>query len=342
MGRRSGDAWCAGRGASGTMGSMRALVTGAAGMIGSHLVDHLLEQGAEVVGVDNLVTGQAANLAGAARQPGFELIEGDVCDPGTWTGIGPVDQVFHLASPASPVEFASLPFEILRTNSVGTTAAVEFALVRGARLVLSSTSEVYGEPEQHPQTERYRGNVSTTGPRACYDEGKRFSEAVVSTYARSAGLDAGIARIFNTYGPRMRATDGRVVSTFVVQALRGEPLTVQGDGDQTRSFCYVEDQVRGLVALMGSGVAGPVNIGNDTEHTVMELARLVIELTGSTSTIEHRPLPQDDPTQRRPDLTLAREQLAWSPTTPLREGLARVVDHFRATEPTASGMKPPG
>lgn len=309
---------------------MRILVTGAAGMIGSHLVDHLLASGHEVVGVDNLLTGQASNLANARTRREFSFVAGDVGDPATWAGIGGVDQVFHLACPASPTDFTTMPVEILRASSIGTLQVAEFALEHGARMVLASTSEVYGEPEVHPQPEGYRGNVSTTGPRACYDEGKRFSEAVVSSFTRSRGLDAGIARIFNTYGPRMRLNDGRVVANFVVQALCGQPLSVQGSGRQTRSFCYVEDQVRGLVALMGSGRNGPFNIGNDEEYSVLELAHMILELTGSTSTIEHLPLPQDDPSQRRPDLTAAREQLGWTPTIPLRAGLATVVDHFRA------------
>jgi dTDP-glucose 4,6-dehydratase len=312
---------------------MRILVTGAAGLIGSHLVDHLLSMGSKVIGVDNLLTGSPSNLAAARSHPGFSFLQGDICDSETIARVGSVDQVFHLACPPSPADFNSMPVEILRVSSIGTLHVAEFACAHGARLVLASTSEVYGEPEEHPQPECYRGNVSTTGPRACYDEGKRFSEAVVSSFARSEGLDAGIARIFNTYGPRMRVDDGRVVANFVVQAIRGAPLTVQGTGHQTRSFCYVDDQVRGLVALMGSGCLGPFNIGSEEEHLIIDLARIVVEMTESTSTIEHWSLPRDDPSRRRPDISAAREHLGWEPSTPLRVGLEKVIEYFRATPP---------
>lgn len=313
------------------MSSMDIVVTGAAGMIGSHLVDRLMADGHRVVGVDDLCTGRLANLAAAAGHERFTFVQGDVADTDVWDQVDArcdAEQLYHLACPPSPADFTTMPMHILRTCSVGTTEAVRVALDHGARLLLASTSEVYGEPLVHPQSERYTGNVSTTGPRACYDEGKRFAEAVVSSSIRSDGLDACIARIFNTYGPRMRVDDGRVVASFVTSALRDEPLTVNGDGDQTRSFCFVDDQVTGLASLMASDHIGPINIGNDQEMTVLELARTIIELTGSRSPIVHQPLPTDDPTRRRPDLTAARRHLGWQPTTPLHDGLARVIEDF--------------
>jgi dTDP-glucose 4,6-dehydratase len=307
---------------------MRVLVTGVAGMIGSHLTELILDRGDEVVGVDNYLTGQASNVEPLLERPRFSFVRADVCDAAAVESIGQVDAVCQLASPASPADFSTKPGQILRAGSVGVLTTLDVALEHGARYLLASTSEVYGEPLVHPQPETYWGNVHTVGPRACYDESKRFAEAAVSTYGRSFGLDAAIARIFNTYGPRMRVDDGRVVSNFIVQALLGRPLTVFGDGSQTRSFCFVEDQARGLLALLDSGQAGPVNIGNPEEFTVLELATLVIELTGSDSEIEHRPLPQDDPTQRRPDITRAREVLGWEPTVTLRQGLPKVIDYF--------------
>lgn len=308
---------------------MRILVTGAAGMVGSHLSELLLHRGDTVVGLDNLSTGRAANLAHLDRTPGFSFVEADITDHDAIAALGPVDAICQLASPASPTDFATMPAEILRAGSVGVLNTLDHARAHGARYLLASTSEVYGEPQVHPQPEGYHGNVSTTGPRACYDESKRFAEAAVSTYARSFDVDTAIVRIFNTYGPRMRINDGRVVSNFVVQALLGHPLTVQGDGSQTRSFCYVEDQARGLAAMLDSTESGPINIGNPHEMTVLELAERVLALSGSTSTIEFRPLPQDDPTQRRPDITLAGERLGWSPTTDLDHGLQRTIDYYR-------------
>lgn len=306
-------------------------VTGAAGMIGSHLVDRLLALGRRVVGLDNLSTGQIANLRSAMTQDRFAFVEGDVTDAAAVAATGDFGEVFHLASPASPSDFETMPLAILRAGSIGTMNVAEAALDRRARLVVSSTSEVYGDPEIHPQHESYLGNVHTTGPRSCYDESKRFTEAVIATHARYDGLDGAIARIFNTYGPRMRVNDGRVVPNFVVQALTGAPLTVQGDGSQTRSFCHVDDQVSGLLALMESGELGPINIGNPDERSVLDLARIVIELTGSRSVIEHRPLPQDDPVQRCPDILLAEQRLRWHPRIGLREGLGTVVEYFRQT-----------
>jgi dTDP-glucose 4,6-dehydratase len=305
------------------------MVTGAAGLVGSHLSELLLARGDEVVGVDNFLTGQPANLVPLRAHDGFSFIEADVADAAAISAIGPVDAICQLASPASPPDFATLPREIMMAGTVGVMNTLDHALAHGARYLLASTSEVYGEPLVHPQPETYWGNVNPIGPRACYDESKRFAEAAVTTYTRSFGLDGAIVRIFNTYGPRMRIDDGRVVSNFVVQALRGEALTVNGDGTQTRSFCFVDDQARGLLALLDSGESGPINIGNPEEFMVIELAKLVLELTDSDSAVEHRPMPVDDPTQRRPDITLARTRLGWSPTTPLRDGLPRVIEYFR-------------
>lgn len=306
----------------------RVVVAGAAGLIGSHMVEFLLDRGDAVVAIDNFSTGRAANLAHLDGREGFELVVADVTQ--AWQVDGSVDAVCHLASPASPADFSDMPVEILRAGSLGTFHAVDLALRSSARLLLASTSEVYGEPLVHPQPESYWGNVNSVGPRSCYDEAKRFSEAVVSSYRRSEGLDSAIARIFNTYGPRMRIDDGRVVSNFVVQALSGEPITIYGDGNQSRSFCYVEDEVAGLVALLDSDEPGPVNIGNPDEFTVRELAELVLEITGSSAPLEFRARPEDDPTQRRPDIGLAASKLGWEPATPLRVGLERTVEYFAA------------
>lgn len=308
---------------------MRILVTGAAGMVGSHLSELLLERGDSVVAFDNLSTGRLANVAHLLQHPRFELVQGDVIDAGAVDHTGPVDAICQLASPASPADFTTMPAEILRAGSIGVLNTLELARTHGARYLLASTSEVYGEPLVHPQPEGYHGNVSTTGPRACYDESKRFAEAAASSYRRSFEVDTAIVRIFNTYGPRMRINDGRVVSNFVVQALLDHPITVQGDGSQTRSFCYVEDQARGLAAMLDSDQPGPINIGNPCEMTVLQLAQRVVALAGSSSTIEFRPLPQDDPTQRRPDITAARDLLDWSPSTHLDEGLERTIAYFR-------------
>ncbi len=308
---------------------MRVVVTGCAGLIGSHLAEQLIGRGDEVTGIDNLLTGRNQNLHSLRNRPGFTFIHGDASEQATFVGLGQIDAVCHLASPASPADFSTRPLQILRAGSLGTFATADLAREHGARYLLASTSEVYGEPQVHPQPESYLGNVNPVGPRACYDESKRFAEAVVSTYRRSFGLDGAIVRIFNTYGPRMRVDDGRVVSTFVVQALRGEPLTVQGDGAQTRSFCFVDDQVRGLLAMLDSDEPGPVNIGNPVEFSVLELAKIVLEMTGSASPIDYRPMPVDDPTQRQPDISLARRSLGWEPRVSLREGLPRVIDYFR-------------
>jgi dTDP-glucose 4,6-dehydratase len=301
----------------------RVVVTGGAGFVGSHLCERLLAEGAEVRCVDSFVTGARANVEHLLHHDGFSLVEADVCD-----GIdapGPVDFVLHLASAASPVHYLRLPVETLRTGSVGTTNALDLAEDRGARFLLASTSEVYGDPLEHPQRETYWGNVNPIGPRSVYDEAKRFSEALTAAYRRTRGVDTVIARIFNTYGPRMAVADGRVVPTFVRQALEQEPITVAGDGSQTRSLCYVDDTVEGLLRLALSGSAGPVNIGNEEEVTILELARTIRELTGSRSEIGFVDLPEDDPKLRRPDLTRARTELGWSPTTPPSDGLKRTV-----------------
>jgi dTDP-glucose 4,6-dehydratase len=303
------------------------VVTGGAGFLGSHLCEELLRRGHRVLAVDNFVTGRAENVSHLLGKSEFSLLEEDVSGP-LHVG-GQVQLVVHLASPASPMDFHRLPFEILRVNSAGTWNVLELALAKGARFLLASTSEVYGDPLEHPQREEYRGNVNPIGPRAVYDEGKRFSEALTMTYHRFRGLNAGIARIFNTYGPRMRADDGRVIPTLIRQALAGEPLTVFGDGRQTRSFCYVDDMVRGLVAMAESKETGPVNLGNADEVTILEAARMIIEITGSASDIAHRPLSTDDPKRRRPDISRARELLGWEPKVPLREGLASTIDYFR-------------
>ena len=303
------------------------VVAGGAGFIGSHVCEALLARGDRVVAVDNLLTGRRGNIAHLEAEPGFRFVQHDVCAP---VELGePVDAVMDLASPASPVDFKTLALEILAVGSTGTRNLLELARANDARFFLASTSEVYGEPLVHPQTESYWGNVNPIGPRSCYDEAKRFSEALTVAYARTHGVDVRIVRIFNTYGPRMRPDDGRVVTNFVVQALTGRPLTIYGDGKQTRSFCFVDDEVRGLLALLDGPVAGPVNIGNPNEFTMLELAELVLEVTGSTSTLAFEPLPVDDPTQRRPDITVAREQLGWTPTVALRDGLVRTTDWLR-------------
>lgn len=301
----------------------RALVTGGAGFVGSWLCERLLDDGAEVWCVDDFSTGSPDKVAHLADRPGFRLVEADVSagvpDP------GPLDHVFHLACPASPVHYLRLPLETLRVASDGTVHALELARRHGARFVLASTSEVYGDPLVHPQQEDYWGHVNPIGPRSVYDEGKRFAEATTMAYRRTHGVDVGIARIFNTFGPRMSLDDGRVVPAFMRAALTDQPLPVAGDGSQTRSLCWVEDTVDGLVRLAAAGVTGPVNLGNDGETTMLDLARVVIELTGSRSRIEHIDLPEDDPKVRRPDLTRARELLGWEPQMSVEEGLKRTV-----------------
>jgi dTDP-glucose 4,6-dehydratase len=306
---------------------VRVVVAGGAGFLGSHLCRALLGRGDEVVCVDNLVTGSKDNLAGLLDEPRFCFVEHDVSSRVEIPG--EVDAVMHLASPASPKDFTEIPIKILKVGSLGTHNLLGLAKSRGARFFLASTSEVYGDPLVHPQPETYWGNVNAVGPRGVYDEAKRFAEAMTMAYHRQHGVDVRIVRIFNTFGPFMRPDDGRAVSNFVVQALRGEPLTIYGDGSQTRSFTYVDDEIEGFLALLGSGYVGPVNIGNPEEVTVGELARLVLELTGSGSEVVHLPSSADDPSRRKPDISLARSELGWEPRVGLREGLARTIEWFR-------------
>ncbi|GHG48966.1 UDP-glucuronic acid decarboxylase family protein [Streptomyces griseocarneus] len=307
----------------------RAVVTGGAGFVGSHLCERLLAEGSEVWCVDNLVTGSRANVAHLEGRPGFVLVEADVTEPGGLAAVpGPVGLVAHLACPASPADYLRLPIETLEVGSSGTRAALELARRDGARFLLASTSEVYGDPLEHPQREQYWGNVNPVGPRSVYDESKRFAEALVSAYRRTHGTDTAIVRIFNTYGPRMRAGDGRAVPTFIRQALDGDPLTVAGDGAQTRSLTYVDDTVDGIVALAAGGHPGPVNIGSCEETTILELARRIVDLTGSASTIRFVDRPADDPARRRPDTETARRQLGWEPRVDCAVGLKRTVEWF--------------
>jgi len=306
--------------------SLRAVVTGGAGFLGSHLCDRLIDRGDEVVCVDDFSTGRRENIAHLEDNPAFTLVRADVASE--LPVEGPVGAVLHLASAASPPDYLERPLETLAVGSEGTRRGLELAQRSGVRFILASTSEVYGDPAVHPQTESYWGNVNSVGPRSVYDEAKRFAEAITMAHHRTVGTNVGIVRIFNTYGPRLRPRDGRVVSNFIVQALRGDPLTVYGDGDQTRSLCYVDDEIRGLLALLDSDLTGPVNIGNPDEHTVLELAQLVVELTGSTSTIVHEPLPIDDPTRRKPDISLATSALGWRPEVKLKDGLLQTAAYF--------------
>lgn len=306
---------------------MRVVVTGAAGFLGSHLTDRLLARGHDVVGIDNGVTGNLENLAHLDDSK-FTCVEHDVS---TFVEVeGSVDAVFHFASPASPVDYLELPIQTLKVGSLGTHNSLGLAMAKSATFFLASTSEVYGDPQVHPQPESYWGHVNPIGPRGVYDEAKRFAEAMTMAYHRYHGLDTRIVRIFNTYGPRMRPSDGRVVSNFIVQALKGEPLTVYGDGEQTRSFCYVDDLIEGILRLFDRGGCDPVNIGNPGEFTVLELAEIVRDLTGSSSEMVYKPLPVDDPQQRCPDISTAKSALGWEPRVTLREGLERTIPYFRA------------
>jgi UDP-glucuronate decarboxylase len=311
----------------GNMNAQRALVMGGAGFLGSHLCDALLRRGFEVVAMDDLSTGSRANLAHLATHPSFTFFRHDVREPFHV----PVHRIFNLACPASPVHYQAHPVKTTLTSVLGTLHALRLAESCEARVLLASTSEVYGDPEVHPQPEGYRGAVNPVGVRACYDEGKRCAESLTMDFARSHGVSVRIARIFNTYGPRMARDDGRVVSNFIVQALAGEDLTIYGDGTQTRSFCYVHDMIDGILRLGESDVLGPVNLGNPEEFTVAELAREVQELTGSRSKVRHLPLPKDDPRVRRPDIERASRRLGFAPKVPLREGLAKTIESFRNT-----------
>ncbi|MGH7671194.1 MAG: UDP-glucuronic acid decarboxylase family protein [Gemmatimonadaceae bacterium] len=307
---------------------MRIVITGAAGFLGSHLSDRFLADGHTVVGIDNFITGHPDNISHLIGHQRFSIIRHDVS---TFVYVpGDVDGVLHFASPASPVDYLELPIQTLKVGSLGTHNALGLAKAKGARFLIASTSEVYGDPLEHPQKETYWGNVNPVGPRGVYDEAKRFAEAMTMAYHTYHGLDTRIVRIFNTYGPRMRPRDGRVVSNFIVQALNGEPITIYGEGRQTRSFCYAEDEVEGIFRLFLRGDHQPTNIGNPTEYTVTQLAELVVALTGSPAPIVHRALPQDDPRLRQPDITRARSMLDWEPKVPLRDGLSRTIEYFRA------------
>ena len=306
---------------------MRVLITGAAGFLGSHLCDRFLRDGHSVVGLDNFVTGNPDNIAHLTGNDRFQFVRHNISE---FTYVaGSLDGVLHFASPASPIDYLELPIQTLKVGSLGTHNAIGIAKAKGARFFLASTSEVYGDPLEHPQRETYWGNVNPIGPRGVYDEAKRFSEALTMAYHRTHGLDTRIVRIFNTYGPRMRPRDGRVVSNFIVQALNGEDLTIYGDGSQTRSFCYVEDEVEGIYRLFMNGDSMPTNIGNPVEFTVRQLAEMVVELTGTKSSIISEPLPQDDPKVRKPDITRARTMLGWEPRVPLSDGLVRTIEYFR-------------
>ncbi|MGC1513282.1 MAG: UDP-glucuronic acid decarboxylase family protein [Acidimicrobiales bacterium] len=306
----------------------RVVVTGGAGFLGSHLCDALLARGDEVVAVDNLITGSLDNIEHLFAHDRFTFVRQDVSNY-LWVP-GEVDAVLHFASPASPRDYLEKPIQTLKVGSLGTHNTLGLAKDKGARYLLASTSEVYGDPQEHPQTESYWGHVNPVGPRGVYDEAKRFAEAMTMAYHRYHGVDVRIVRIFNTYGPRMRPNDGRVVSTLLSQAIEGKQLTIYGDGTQTRSFCYVEDEVRGLLALLDGDEVGPVNIGNPNEFTISELADIILEVTGSSSAIVHEPLPVDDPTQRRPDISLARRALGWEPRIMLTEGLTRTATWLRS------------
>lgn len=310
---------------------MRVLLAGGAGFIGSHLADALIARGDEVIAVDNFITGRPENIAHLIDHDRFLFLEQDVTDQLFIDGH--LDAVMDLASPASPADFATIPLEILAVGSTGTRNLLDLAVITGARFFLASTSEVYGDPLVHPQPESYWGNVSSIGPRSCYDEAKRFSEALTMAYHRVLDLDIRIVRIFNTYGPRMRPDDGRVVGSFITQALRGEPITLFGSGAQTRSFCYVSDEVRGLIDVLDGDVMGPVNVGNPSEFTMRQLASLVVELTGTSSEIITMPLPPEregDPMQRCPDISLITSSLGWTPTVSLRDGLVPMIAAIRA------------
>jgi len=305
---------------------MKILITGGAGFIGSHLVDRMMEAGHEVICLDNLYTGQTSNNAHWSDHPNFQFIEHDIVNP---LEIDKVDQIYHLACPASPVHYQFDAVKTAKTNFLGTLNMLELAKKWQARLLLASTSEVYGDPLVHPQTEDYWGNVNCTGIRSCYDEGKRIAETISFDYHRQFAVEVRIARIFNTHGTRMLENDGRVVSNFIVQALKGIPLTIYGDGSQTRSFCYVSDLVEGLIRLMSGDFIGPVNLGNPSEYTILQLAETIQRLIDPTAEIVFKPLPQDDPQRRQPNISRAKSHLSWEPSVPLEEGLAKTIAYFR-------------
>jgi dTDP-glucose 4,6-dehydratase len=306
---------------------VRTVITGGAGFIGSHLCERFLERGDEVVCVDNLITGSLANVEHLRSNARFTFLHHDISHPLELDG--PVDNVLHFASPASPVDYLKYPIQTLKVGSLGTHNTLGLAKAKNARFLLASTSEVYGDPERHPQREDYWGHVNPIGVRGCYDEAKRFAEAIVMAYHRAHGVNTHIVRIFNTFGPKMRLDDGRVLPNFVGQALRREPLTIYGDGSQTRSFCYVDDLVEGITRLLFTDHPGPVNLGNPSEITILDFAKEILALSGSKSTIEYRPLPQDDPKLRRPDISLARRLLGWEPRVDRHEGLKRTLDYFQ-------------
>jgi dTDP-glucose 4,6-dehydratase len=317
---------------------VRVLITGAAGFLGSHLTDRFLADGHEVVGLDNFITGHPDNIAHLASEQRYEFIQHNIS---TYTYVkGKLDGVLHFASPASPIDYLELPIPTLKVGALGTHNALGLAKEKGARFFLASTSEVYGDPLVHPQPESYWGNVNPVGPRGVYDESKRFAEALTMAYHRYHGLDTRIVRIFNTYGPRMRPRDGRVVSNFIVQALRNEPITIYGNGSQTRSFCYASDEVEGIYRLFMKGDHDPTNIGNPDEYTVRQLAEMVRELTKTSAPLVERPLPEDDPKIRKPDITRARTMLGWEPKIGIREGLQKTIDYFASLP--AERMQPRG
>lgn len=309
------------------LSTKRILVTGGSGFLGSHLCDRLIREGHEVICADNLFTGRKSNIYHLLHHPRFEFLRHDI----TFPLFVEVDEIYNLASPASPIHYQFDPVQTTKTAVMGAINMLGLAKRLKIKILQASTSEVYGDPLVHPQSEDYKGNVSTTGPRACYDEGKRCAETLFFDYHRQHQVDIRVMRIFNTYGPNMHPDDGRVVSNFIIQALRGESITIYGDGLQTRSFCYVDDLIEGMIRLMNNeqGFVGPVNIGNPGEFTILELAQLVLEMTGSSSELSFRPLPQDDPLQRKPDITLAKKELQWEPSIPLREGLAKTIAYFR-------------
>jgi nucleoside-diphosphate-sugar epimerase len=304
------------------------LVTGGAGFVGANLCERLLADGEQVIAFDNLITGRASNLAALHNHPAFSLVEGDLNQE--LPPLPNLDRIYHCASPASPPEYQKFPIETLLVNAEGTRRLLDRAVADGARFFFTSTSEVYGDPLDHPQREDYRGHVSSTGPRSMYDESKRYAEALITAYAGRYGIETRIVRIFNTYGPHMAPHDGRVVSNFIVQAIKGEPLTMYGSGQQTRSFQYIDDLIEGIVRLMNSDYSGPVNIGNPNEFTMIELATKVLAMTGSSSEIEYLPLPEDDPNRRRPDISLAKAVLGWEPRVSLDEGLEKTIAYYRS------------